>query len=79
MWELYPRAREVILVRDFRDMVSSMFAFNAKRGFQGFRRGSVRERRGVRHATSVKGSARGAGGGLAKRARTGPTWCATRT
>jgi hypothetical protein len=39
MWELYPGAREVVLARDFRDMVSSMFAFNAKRGFQGFRRG----------------------------------------
>lgn len=38
MWELYPRLREVILVRDFRDMVASMFAYNAKRGRQGFRR-----------------------------------------
>jgi hypothetical protein len=41
VWELYPRAREIILVRDFRDMVSSMLAFNAKRGFQGFRRHAV--------------------------------------
>jgi Sulfotransferase family len=40
MWELYPRAREIVLARDFRDMVSSIIAFNAKRGFQGFRRGS---------------------------------------
>ncbi len=38
MWELYPRAREVILVRDFRDMVASMFAYNVKRGREGFRR-----------------------------------------
>jgi hypothetical protein len=38
MHELYPRAREVILVRDFRDMVASMFAYNAKRGREGFRR-----------------------------------------
>jgi Sulfotransferase family len=38
MWELYPRLREVILVRDFRDMVASMFAYNAKRGREGFRR-----------------------------------------
>jgi sulfotransferase family protein len=38
VWELYPRAREVILVRDFRDMVASMFAYNAKRGREGFRR-----------------------------------------
>jgi hypothetical protein len=28
----------VILVRDFRDMVASMFAYNAKRGREGFRR-----------------------------------------
>jgi hypothetical protein len=30
--ELYPRAREIFLVRDFRDMVCSIFAYNAKRG-----------------------------------------------
>jgi len=30
--ELYPDAREIFLVRDFRDMVSSMLAFNVKRG-----------------------------------------------
>ena len=38
MMELYPRGREVILVRDFRDMVASMFAYNAKRDREGFRR-----------------------------------------
>jgi hypothetical protein len=38
MLELYPRAREVILVRDFRDMIASMLAYNEKRGRQGFRR-----------------------------------------
>jgi hypothetical protein len=38
MSELYPRAREVVLVRDFRDMVASMFAYNSKRGRMGFRR-----------------------------------------
>jgi hypothetical protein len=32
-WELFPEAREMILVRDFRDMISSMIAFNAKRGY----------------------------------------------
>lgn len=37
-WELYPGAREVILVRDFRDMVASMFAYNEKRGREGFHR-----------------------------------------
>ena len=36
--ELYPEAREVVLVRDFRDMLASMFAYNEKRGIQGFRR-----------------------------------------
>jgi hypothetical protein len=36
--EIYPQGREILLVRDFRDMVSSMFAFNEKRGFRGFRR-----------------------------------------
>jgi hypothetical protein len=36
--ELYPDAREIFLVRDFRDMLASVFAFNAKRGFQGFGR-----------------------------------------
>ena len=38
MWELYPGAREVVLVRDFRDMLCSILAFNAKRGVQGFGR-----------------------------------------
>ncbi len=41
VWEIYPRVREIVLVRDFRDMVSSMLAFNSKRGFQGFRRDRV--------------------------------------
>jgi Sulfotransferase family len=36
--ELYPSAREIFLVRDFRDMIASIFAFNRKRGFQGFGR-----------------------------------------
>jgi hypothetical protein len=31
MWELYPRAREVILVRDFRDVACSVLATSAKR------------------------------------------------
>jgi hypothetical protein len=38
MLELYPHAREVMLVRDFRDMVASMFAYNEKRGRPGFSR-----------------------------------------
>jgi Sulfotransferase family len=36
--ELYPGAREIFLVRDFRDMVCSIIAFNKKRGVQGFGR-----------------------------------------
>jgi hypothetical protein len=60
MWELYPNAREVILVRDFRDMVSSILAFDAKRGFHGFgRRPSFTdaeyiERLGTRTAGLIK-------------------------
>jgi hypothetical protein len=36
--ELYPDGRELFLVRDFRDMVSSVFAYNRKRGATGFGR-----------------------------------------
>jgi hypothetical protein len=38
VWELYPRARELILVRDFRDLVASILAMNVKVGYQGFGR-----------------------------------------
>ena len=34
--EIFPAAREVILVRDFRDRLSSVFAWNEKRGDHGF-------------------------------------------
>ena len=36
--ELYPNGRELFLVRDFRDMVCSMLAFNEQRGVSGFGR-----------------------------------------
>ena len=36
--DLYPRGAEIFLVRDFRDVVASIFAFNAHRGFQAFGR-----------------------------------------
>lgn len=36
--ELYPDSRELFLVRDFRDMVTSILSFNAKRDVQGFGR-----------------------------------------
>jgi hypothetical protein len=42
VWDLYPGTRELILVRDFRDMVASVLAFNAKRGARGFGRGRAR-------------------------------------
>lgn len=38
IWELYPRAREIVLIRDFRDMVCSILATNTKRGAQDFGR-----------------------------------------
>jgi hypothetical protein len=38
MSELYPDAREVILVRDVRDVACSILAFNARRGYQDFGR-----------------------------------------
>jgi hypothetical protein len=38
IWELYPDAKEIFLVRDFRDMVHSILAFDRKRGFSGFGR-----------------------------------------
>jgi hypothetical protein len=36
--ELYPRRREVFMVRDFRDMLASMYAFDEKIGFVQFGR-----------------------------------------
>jgi hypothetical protein len=36
--DLYPNAKEVFLVRDFRDMACSILAFDEKRGFAGFGR-----------------------------------------
>ena len=41
LWELYPAPREIFLVRDFRDMVSSMLSFNGRRGTDGFGRSRV--------------------------------------
>lgn len=36
--ELYPAAQELFLVRDFRDMVASMLAYNARKGYGDFGR-----------------------------------------
>lgn len=41
LWEMYPGMRELLLVRDFRDIASSIFAFNAQRGSDGFGRDRV--------------------------------------
>ena len=41
MRSLYPGRREVVLVRDLRDMICSILAFNRKRGFNGFGRENV--------------------------------------
>ena len=38
---MYPGAREIVLVRDFRDMICSMFSYNEKRGHVGFGRDQV--------------------------------------
>lgn len=40
-WELYPGGREIILTRDFRDMICSIFSFNKKRGVVAFGRQRV--------------------------------------
>ena len=43
--ELCPGAREIFLVRDFRDVICSSLAFNAKRGFLAFGRDDVKSDR----------------------------------
>ncbi|MFT4037244.1 MAG: sulfotransferase [Thermomicrobiales bacterium] len=39
--ELYPAAQELFLVRDFRDMVASMHAYNARKGYGDFGRAAA--------------------------------------
>lgn len=41
LWEIYPHAKEIFLVRDFRDMLCSIRAFNSKRGTPGFGRSNA--------------------------------------
>jgi hypothetical protein len=41
LWELYPGAKEILLVRDPRDVLTSILAFNEKRGSTGFARDRV--------------------------------------
>lgn len=60
--DLYPQAREIVLVRDFRDVASSVLAFNRKRGFQAFGREHVDS-----DAEYVRSVARGQAAGLLAR------------
>ena len=41
LWDLYPDSKEVFLVREFRDVLASILAFNRKRGFDAFGREAV--------------------------------------
>jgi hypothetical protein len=43
IWELYPQAREIFLIRDFRDMLCSILAYNSKRGYATFGRERVKD------------------------------------
>jgi hypothetical protein len=38
LFDIYPRAREIFLVRDFRDVLASIVAYSEKRGYQLFNR-----------------------------------------
>jgi hypothetical protein len=62
MWELYPDAREVILVRDLRDVVCSIFATTEKRGLQ-----ALPADRGRHIAEQLKGRVEASVGALAAR------------
>ena len=44
--EIYPRARELFLVRDFRDMICSIFAYNRKLGYASFGRELAKDDKG---------------------------------
>jgi hypothetical protein len=66
--EMYPRAREVILVRDFRDMLCSVIAFNRKRGWDAFGRSE-----GGDDAAYVRGPLRQSALALVKRLEGGET------
>jgi Sulfotransferase family len=64
--ELYPGAREVILVRDFRDLLCSVISFNRKRGWDAFGRSE-----GGDDAEYVRTTLRQSGELLVKRLRKG--------
>jgi hypothetical protein len=64
--ELYPGAREVVLVRDFRDLLCSVISFNRKRGWDAFGRSE-----GGDDAEYVRTTLRQSGELLVKRLRKG--------
>jgi hypothetical protein len=73
MRDIYTRPREIFLVRDFRDVVCSVFAFNAKRGFTSFGREHaksdedyVRQLQGVTNSLLASWRARAAGSHLVR-------------
>jgi hypothetical protein len=39
--ELYPQAREIVLIRDYRDILCSILAYNARQGYAGYGRERV--------------------------------------
>lgn len=55
LWDIYPEAKEIILVRDFRDMLASINAFNKKRNTVKFGRNRVENDEGFIKRLSVKG------------------------
>jgi hypothetical protein len=64
--EMYPGARELILVRDFRDILCSVIAFNRKRGWDAFGRTE-----GGDDAEYVRGALRQSALALSRRLRRG--------
>ena len=73
-----PARREVILVRDFRDMLCSVIAFNEKRGYRSLRQSDAESDAEYVETTVVQLGASPARRGCANVA-TPRTWSATRT
>ena len=77
VWELYPKAKEIFLVRDFRDVYSSMLAFNQKFGRRAFGpRTSKPTRTSPRSCATARSAISAAPG---RSGRIAPTSSATRT
>ena len=81
MRELYPAARELFLVRDFRDMVASMLAYNARKGFGDFGRDTAEsDAAWLAYLRRASSSCVTPGGSVASQGvwSATKTWCATR-